>query len=161
MKRLLIACGLALCLAPPLWAAPQATPKPSNENQQQDLLKSILLDIAPPPPNQDFEIPQPVLLTEPRSLLSNAVIVAPGTVKMQIEVKNKNKIAPIKAYVFQVIDLGLPMLDFDDKFLHQSSSPKETSLKYTFAKGGRYAVVASVVTQQGDVGSTRLSLFAR
>lgn len=156
MRKLLLALLLGGSLCPSLLAAPSPTPAP-----QQDLLKKLLLDIAPPPPSQAFEIPQPVLLTEPRSLLSNAVIVAPGTVKMRIEIKNKAKIAPVKAYVFQIIDLGMPLVDFDDKFLHQSNSPNQNSLRYTFPKSGRYAIVASVVTTHGDVGSTRLNLFAR
>lgn len=154
MIKFILAILLGLFVSSPLLAAPSSVP-------EKDLLQQLLLDIAPPPPNQTFEIPQPVLLTEPRSLLSNAVIVAPGTVKIQIGIKNKEKIAPIKSYVFQIVDLGMPLVDFDDKFLHQSNSPHQNSLRYTFTKGGRYAIIASVITIHGDVGSTRLNVYAR
>ncbi|MGV3523450.1 MAG: hypothetical protein ACO1RX_04460 [Candidatus Sericytochromatia bacterium] len=150
-----------LALSGPLEAAP-ATPSasPSAANQD-DILTTLLKDGAPPPPESAFGLPQPQLLTEPRNLLSNAMITAPGTVRLAIELKNAGKTAPIKAYVFQIVDLGLPLLPNDDQFLHQSSSPKQKSLTYTFQKPGRYSVVATVITIHGEMGSTKLNLFAR
>lgn len=150
--------GLGLML--PATAAPKPNPTPTPV-AQDDLLQGIMKDFLPPKPDRPYELPQVVLRTEPQSLLSNAVITAPGTLRLQIELKNKDKVAPIKTYVYQVIDVGLPLVELDDKFLHQSSSPKDPSLTFTIPKGGRYAIVASVITTYGEVASARLNLFAR
>lgn len=150
----LLLCGLSL----PATAAPKPSPTPVA---QDDLLQGLVKDFLPPKPDRPYELPQVVLRTEPQSLLSNAVITAPGTLRLQIEVKNKDKAAPVKTFVYQVIDVGLPLVELDDKFLHQSSSPKDPSLTFTIPKGGRYAIVASVITTYGEVASARLNLFAR